>query len=79
MVFLRQEVEDVIQWELLQVRLANRKAPCLNIVFIMTRDTDQLTNDRGLIRRKNEAFFLIPLTSFSFGDRFGSENNERFL
>ena len=37
---LREEAEDVIQWELLQVRLANRIAPCLNMLFIMTRHTD---------------------------------------
>jgi hypothetical protein len=77
MVFLRKEVEDVMQWERLQVRFANRQAPCLNM-FTMTRHTDQLTNDRGLIRSENEVLFLIPLTSF-FDDRFGSKNNQRFL
>jgi len=54
MVFLREKAEDVMQWEPLQVRLANRKAPCLNMIFVVTRHTDQLTNDRGLIRRKTK-------------------------
>jgi len=57
MVFLREEAENVVQWELLQVRLANCKAPCLNMLFIMMRRTDQLRNDRGLIRTKTMSSF----------------------
>jgi hypothetical protein len=39
MVLLREDVEDMMQWELLQVRFANRQAPCLNM-FTTTKHTD---------------------------------------